>query len=166
MFLTHPSSALIAGRIWFSTRKVSNFTNQPTLMPIVVILIESGSMYAASCIILVVVYLLGSNAQYPVVDGTFPIISIAFNLIIVRIALGIAHGGPSIKTTQNPTSVQTGSFGHRTTQGAGYPMKPLAVTVTHLVHQNTDADDTHPVKESEETYSANTDERKESWNPV
>ncbi|KIJ24744.1 hypothetical protein M422DRAFT_72321 [Sphaerobolus stellatus SS14] len=94
----------IAGRIWFTTRKVKNYSGNRSLMPIVIVLIESGALYAASCIALVISYLLGSNAQYIVVDGAFPIISIAFNMIIVRIALGIAHGG-TIATTGQPSGI-------------------------------------------------------------
>jgi len=80
----------------------------------------------------------------------FPIISIVFNLIIVRIALGIAHGGASgVQTTQNPPSGvvdQSRSYNGHSTQ---YPMKPLAVTVTQLVHKETDAGDHTPIKESD-----------------
>ena len=145
-------------------------------MPIVIVLIESGALYASSCIALLVAYLLGSNAQYPIVDGAFPIISIAFNLIIVRIALGIAHGGPSITSTQHPTGVTSnggvGSFNARTTTATQYPMKPLAVTVTQLVQQDSDVDvDVTPVKEgtdsfgTDDTYAGARKERG-SWNAV
>ncbi|KAF8589099.1 hypothetical protein K439DRAFT_1612997 [Ramaria rubella] len=140
-------TSLIAIRIWVTTRKVARFSGQQTLLPVVIVVVESGAIYSISCITLLTVYLLGSNAQYPALDGMFPIISIVFNLIIVRIALGIAHGGASgVQTTQNPPSgVVDGarSYNGHNTQ---YPMKPLAVTVTQLVHKETDADST-PVKE-------------------
>ncbi|KAF8503020.1 hypothetical protein BU17DRAFT_101872 [Hysterangium stoloniferum] len=161
-------TSLIAARIWFTTRKVARFSGQQTLMPVVIVVVESGFIYSASCITLLVVYLIGSNAQYPALDGTFPIISIVFNLIIVRIALGIAHGGASGMQTTNPPSAvgdNARSFAshHNNSQ---FPMKPLAVTVTQLVTKETDT----PVKERDED-SFTTDEGRErkergSWNAV
>jgi hypothetical protein len=64
-------------------------------------------------------------------------------------SFSIAHAGTSgVQTTQDsPSGVadQSRSYnGH----GTQYPMKPLAVTVTQLVHQETDADDATPVKEA------------------
>lgn len=81
---------------------------------------------------------------------TFPIISIVFNLIIVRIALGIAHGGNSgVHSTQNPPSgIVDGARSYQTGHVSQFPMKPLAVTVTQLVHKETDNEET-PVKERE-----------------
>jgi hypothetical protein len=100
-------TALIVFRIWFTTKKVARFSSQQTLLPVVIVVVESGAIYSISCITLLTVYLLDSNAQYPALDGVsplpsayerlltaffplqmFPIISIVFNLIIVRIALG------------------------------------------------------------------------------
>ncbi|KAF8508434.1 hypothetical protein BU17DRAFT_56742, partial [Hysterangium stoloniferum] len=167
-------TSLIAGRIWFTTRKVAHFSGQQTLMPVVIIVVESGFIYSASCITLLVVYLIGSNEQYPALDGTFlfsrlsPLFSIVFNLIIVRIALGIAHGGASGMQTTNPPSAigdNAHSFAshHNNSQ---FPMKPLAVPVTQLVSKETDT----PVKERDED-SFTTDEGRErkergSWNAV
>ncbi|KAF8500620.1 hypothetical protein BU17DRAFT_102441 [Hysterangium stoloniferum] len=161
-------TSLIVGHIWFTTCKVARFSGQQTLMPVVIIVVESGFIYSASCITLLVVYLIGSNAQYPTLDGTFPIISIVFNLIIICIALGIAHGGASGMQTTNPPSAvgdNAHSFAshHNNSQ---FPMKPLAITVTQLVTKETHT----PVKERDED-SFTTDEGRErkergSWNAI
>ncbi|KAF8501837.1 hypothetical protein JB92DRAFT_2833708 [Gautieria morchelliformis] len=147
-------TTLIAVRIWITTRKVARFSGQQTLLPVVIVVVESGAIYSVSCITLLTVYLLGSNAQYPALDGMFPIISIVFNLIIVRIALGIAHGGASgLQSTQPPTGiVDSRSYSaHPGHQSHQFPMKPLAVTVTQLVQKATDVEEQEdtPVKEHE-----------------
>jgi C4-dicarboxylate transporter len=53
-------------------------------------------MYAAPYIILLVVYLLGSNAQYAVIDATSPMVSITFNLVMVRAGLSKEAESPII----------------------------------------------------------------------
>jgi hypothetical protein len=58
-------------RIWFTMRKVASFPRQ-TLLPVVIVVVESGAIYLVSCITLLTVYLLGSNAQYPVLDWVSP----------------------------------------------------------------------------------------------
>jgi len=157
-------TSLIAIRIWYTTRKVSRFSGQQTLMPVVIVVLESGAIYSISCLTLLTVYVLGSNAQYPALDGTFPIISIVFNLIIVRIALGIAHGGASgVHTTQNPT-VMDATRSYMTNGHTQYPLKPLAVTVTQLVHKETDQEET-PVKDRD-SFNSESAGKENAWNAV
>ncbi|GJJ10510.1 hypothetical protein Clacol_004736 [Clathrus columnatus] len=121
-------TSLIAIRIWYTTRKVSRFSGQQTLMP------------------------------------TFPIISIVFNLIIVRIALGIAHGGASgIHTNQNPTAMDA-TRSYMTNGHTQYPLKPLAVTVTQLVHKETDQEET-PVKDRD-SFNSEGAGKESAWNAV
>ena len=67
--LTAISLVLIASRIWFTMRKVRGILRRHTLLPVLIIIVESGALYSASCIILLTLYLLGSNAQYPALDG-------------------------------------------------------------------------------------------------
>ncbi|GJJ13097.1 hypothetical protein Clacol_007347 [Clathrus columnatus] len=153
-------TSLIAFRIWRSTHKLERYAGrqEQSLMPVVIIIIESGAIYSVSCLTLLISYILGSNAQYPALDGTFPIISIVFNLIIVRIALGIAHGGASNLGSKKVTSEVTGPNFEVTTGGTQYPLKPLAVTVTKLVHQERD-------QEQKDRESVNS-EGQAKWNAV
>jgi hypothetical protein len=53
-------------------RKVASVPGQQTLLPVVIVVVEAGAIYLASCITLLTVYLLGSNVQYPVLDGVSP----------------------------------------------------------------------------------------------
>ncbi|KAK1216895.1 hypothetical protein PQX77_020471 [Marasmius sp. AFHP31] len=49
-----------------------------------VVIIESASVYSAGLICLVVIYLLGSNGQYAILDLTATIVGITFHFIILR----------------------------------------------------------------------------------
>ncbi|KAF8799456.1 hypothetical protein BYT27DRAFT_7201511 [Phlegmacium glaucopus] len=155
-------TSLIAGRIWITTRKVARFVSQQSLMPVVIVIIESGSIYSASCIILLVLYLLGSNAQYAALDGTFPIISIVFNLMIVRIALGISHGEAS-RLQFGPSSSGGNS---RPLINSEFPMKPMAVTVTQLVTGDRPVNDKERDEDSFMTDGGKERKGRPSWNAV
>ena len=180
-----PFPALIASRIWFTTKKVARFSGQQTLLPVVIVVVESGAIYSISCITLLTVYLLGSNAQYPALDGVRPRAaprpprltpprrcspssascstssssasrwgqpsssSRAPPAPLTVPARSIAHGGATEVLTHNPPSGIVDPSRSYNGHAAQYPMKPLAVTVTQLVHKETDPEDATPVKEAD-----------------
>lgn len=66
------STALIAFRIWWTHRKIKDLAvvrSGQGILPAMVIIIESGSIYSACLVILLSLYLLGSYAQYIVLDA-------------------------------------------------------------------------------------------------
>jgi hypothetical protein len=84
---------LIVHRIWTihnAVRQlVPSIKNHP-LRNVLVVLIESASVYTASAAVMLTVYVLRSNADYVVSDLMVQLIGITFNLIIIRFARGTA----------------------------------------------------------------------------
>lgn len=70
--LSHISStSLIAGRIWWLGHRMSSFgvsTISTRGSSAVNIVIESGAIISGGVLSLLVVYLMGSNGQYPMID--------------------------------------------------------------------------------------------------
>ncbi|KAF8582151.1 hypothetical protein K439DRAFT_1618457 [Ramaria rubella] len=99
------ATALIAGRIWIVSSRVHNLTHRRStaLYPVVEIIVESGAIYAASLILLTVLYTTGNNAQYIVLDAVTPLIrsqqGIVFSLIIIRVALQTNHQQNHVAST-------------------------------------------------------------------
>ncbi|OAX38697.1 hypothetical protein K503DRAFT_865954 [Rhizopogon vinicolor AM-OR11-026] len=57
----------------------------PTFLPVVIVIVESGALYATSVLALLITFSIGSNAQYIVLDVITPIVGIAFCLIILQV---------------------------------------------------------------------------------
>jgi len=139
-------TSLIAYRITSINRSVAKYAGGTVqdLAPVVIIIVESGAMYSFSALAMLIVYELGSNAQYIVLDATFPIIGITFALIIVRIGLNLTQDGSSPKggsrgqNSKPKPSVPTFSSATST-----YQMRPLAVNVTRTVQEHADAGPKH-----------------------
>lgn len=60
--------ALIAVRIWRSQRILREARIQSNLIPLMVTLVESGALYAAALLSVIVTYATKNNAQYIVLD--------------------------------------------------------------------------------------------------
>lgn len=78
--------------------------------------------------------------------------------------ISIAHGGASgVHTTQHPTALD-GTRSYMSNGHTQYPLKPLAVTVTQLVHKETDQEST-PVKDRD-SFTSDGAAKENSWNAV
>ncbi|KAK0505717.1 hypothetical protein EDD18DRAFT_1120422, partial [Armillaria luteobubalina] len=84
---------LIVHRIWTIhsaiRQLVPSIKNHP-LRNTLVVLIESASVYTSCAAVMLIVYVVRSNACYVVSDLIVQIIGITFNLIIIRFARGTA----------------------------------------------------------------------------
>lgn len=81
------TTVLIVRRIW-SIRtggKLEQDTQRP-LSRLTRVLIESGTLYTFSIIILFILYMTSNNAQFIVSDAVVQIIGITFNLVLTRVA--------------------------------------------------------------------------------
>ncbi|KAG2142366.1 hypothetical protein DEU56DRAFT_733896 [Suillus clintonianus] len=82
------SSGLLAYRIWMIERNVSAArATKGTMMPIVRVLLDAAVLYTAALLIALICYLLSNNGMEPPVDMITPMISIAFYMILIRIAV-------------------------------------------------------------------------------
>ncbi|PSR99336.1 hypothetical protein PHLCEN_2v4149 [Hermanssonia centrifuga] len=83
-------SGLIAGRVWWSSYRVSRICTGPRYVgynPVIDTIIRSAAIYSAALAALLGTYAAGSMAQYIWLDSLQPIIGIVFTLIIIRIGL-------------------------------------------------------------------------------
>lgn len=96
-------TALVASRIWH----VNHLSMaHGSLHPILLLVIESGMVYSATLMTLLILYKVGSWFQYVLLDAVSPIVGLVFSMIIVRIGLGITT--PKGETLQ--TNVSTMVF--------------------------------------------------------
>lgn len=70
--------ALIASRIWWIHHKTKAIVSGRSVLPAMVVIIESGAIYSACLIILLALYLSGSFTQYIVLDAVAQVI-VSFN---------------------------------------------------------------------------------------
>uniref|UniRef100_A0A5K1JXK9 Cell surface hydrophobicity-associated protein n=1 Tax=Ganoderma boninense TaxID=34458 RepID=A0A5K1JXK9_9APHY len=78
--------------------------------PIVFLVLESGMVYSATLLTLLILYKTGSWFQYVLLDAISPIVGLVFSMIIVRIGLGITSiNGTSAYNTTDTISRTAGS---------------------------------------------------------
>jgi len=84
-------TALVAYRVWSlnRTRKHMSFRHR-ALRPALVLIVESGAMYSATLLALLILYNVDSWFQYVVLDSVSPIVGIVFSVIMLRIATGVS----------------------------------------------------------------------------
>ncbi|KAG1840725.1 hypothetical protein DFJ58DRAFT_810085 [Suillus subalutaceus] len=105
--LTMLISSLISWRIYHSRRCMSD--NPTHLLPVLIVVIESGALYATT-------FLTGSNGQYPAMDIGPPVVGIVFCLIILQVHFHVSNNPRPSKSFTNP-------FGERGEQNVGHSMK-------------------------------------------
>ncbi|KAJ7598601.1 hypothetical protein C8J56DRAFT_169818 [Mycena floridula] len=81
-------TSLVAFRIWHVNRQVMSFVNH-NFMPIILLVVESGAIYSATLLTLLILYKCESWFQYVLLDAVSPIVGLVFSMIIVRIGLGL-----------------------------------------------------------------------------
>ncbi|KAL0568328.1 hypothetical protein V5O48_013662 [Marasmius crinis-equi] len=81
-------TTMVASRIWYINRATWKLTER-SLNPVVMLVIESGAIYSATLITLLILYKAQSWFQYVLLDAISPIVGLVFSMIIVRIGLGI-----------------------------------------------------------------------------
>lgn len=69
-----PHIVLIAAKIWWVGRKTATILHTRTLMPIAIVIVESGALYSASLLILLIAFLKQSWAKPIMVDLVVQII--------------------------------------------------------------------------------------------
>ncbi|KAJ6576706.1 hypothetical protein DFH09DRAFT_1031478 [Mycena vulgaris] len=82
-------TALVAYRVWAINRKHVSFRGRK-LRSLMLLIVESGAIYSATLMVLLILYNVDSWFQYVVLDAVSPIVGIVFSVIILRIALGIS----------------------------------------------------------------------------
>ncbi|TCD61735.1 hypothetical protein EIP91_008002 [Steccherinum ochraceum] len=81
------ATGLLAYRIWRVSRRAAEFVPSDRLSVVLHVVLESGTIYSMITIAALITFLAGSPVVYLLLDLISPIISIVFNMIIVRVGL-------------------------------------------------------------------------------
>ncbi|KAG2159562.1 uncharacterized protein EDB93DRAFT_1116330 [Suillus bovinus] len=88
------------------------------MMPIVRVLVDSAVLYPVALLIALITNALSNNGQFVIYEMVTPIISIAFYMVLIRVAINRKHShlstiGPGMTDSTDPGTLQQ------------YPMQPL-----------------------------------------
>ncbi|KAG1820606.1 hypothetical protein EV424DRAFT_886852 [Suillus variegatus] len=124
-------SGFLGYRIWRMERNISAIrTSNKSMMPIVRVLADAAILYSVTILTGLVCFVEANNGQYIILDMTMPIISIAFYMIIIRMAM---------KTTRynNTSTIGMGTETAREIPQQ-YHMKrmPVEVHISQVTHQD------------------------------
>ncbi|EEB92259.1 hypothetical protein MPER_09261 [Moniliophthora perniciosa FA553] len=102
-------TALIAGRIWYIGHRTSKHLGKQhgaKYSRALAMIVESGALYSASLLILLILFAMKNDAQIILFNSTSQIVEIAPTLIIVRIGLGLSSPDQTMATFQlrNPVA--------------------------------------------------------------
>ncbi|KAI0750584.1 hypothetical protein BC629DRAFT_1598842 [Irpex lacteus] len=141
------ATSLLAYRIWTINRTTTQWRTTDHLSPVLRVVIESGALYSLTIIAAIITFALKSPGVYVILDMISPIISIVYNMIIIRIGLtsnrilgssrGTTDNSISLPSARTPDGAhQIGAthtpfhLGWLQNDRASHEMKTLAVEVT------------------------------------
>ncbi|KAG2130166.1 uncharacterized protein EDB93DRAFT_1332144 [Suillus bovinus] len=115
------STGLLAYRIWTIEREVARTraSRKGTMMPIVHVLVDAAILYSVALIAVLICFLCSNNGVYIVVDMVVPIISIAFYMVLIRVAIS-RHRSHLLTVGAITETEYIGNMQQ-------YPMQPLQV---------------------------------------
>ncbi|KAG1895481.1 uncharacterized protein F5891DRAFT_668859 [Suillus fuscotomentosus] len=119
MFISIICTTLISWRIWRSRQSMSD--GSADLLPVMIVIVEGGAIYATSVLALLLAFLTGSNGEYPAMDIGPPVVGIVFCLIILQVHF---HVGNNPQPTSPPKPF-TILFGERGEQNVSHSMEPM-----------------------------------------
>lgn len=95
---------MIASRVWVLERRVIKDKSRTSLCPLIMgTILDSGAIYSATLVTLVVLLLLKSWFQHVLLDSIPFIIALVFSIVIFRIELGVTTDGPQ-SPSANPSA--------------------------------------------------------------
>ncbi|KAG2129193.1 uncharacterized protein EDB93DRAFT_1267015 [Suillus bovinus] len=106
------SSALLAYRVWMIERDVSTMRSRKnTMMPIVRVLVDSAILYSMALLTALIIYTRSNNGQLVIQEMLTPIISIAFYMVLIRVAVNRKHShlstiGPGMTDATDSSTLQ------------------------------------------------------------
>ncbi|KAG1730668.1 uncharacterized protein EDB91DRAFT_1252529 [Suillus paluster] len=127
MFISVTCTISIAWRIYTTRRFMPG--GLAALLPVFIVVIESGALYATSVLALLITFLIGSNGEYIMLDVIPPIVGITFCLIILQVHFHVGGNSPTEQSSE-PRGMITSLFRGRVTRDVGFSMEPMAVHIT------------------------------------
>ncbi|OAX35329.1 hypothetical protein K503DRAFT_374291 [Rhizopogon vinicolor AM-OR11-026] len=141
------SSGLLAYRIWMIECSISTSrTRSGSTMPVLRVLVDAALLYSVTLLPALVCFICSNNGQFVMIDLLIPIISIAFYMVLIRIAI------------RRPQSYLFRGGGTSDTERGNrqHAMKPLQVHISQFT-QNDINDGTSPYSERPSTYKQEPD---------
>ncbi|KAJ8507793.1 hypothetical protein ONZ45_g9872 [Pleurotus djamor] len=136
-------TSLVAFRIWYINRQ-NEFFQGGSLKPILLLVVESGAVYSATLLALLILYKTESWFQYVLLDSVSPIVGLVFSMIIVRIGLGIT--APTGETRMafvsrvNGSGTVNGEKGHTRSKLETFAAAPRTLFSTISSHSDLEPD--------------------------
>ncbi|KAG1718235.1 hypothetical protein EDB19DRAFT_1888061 [Suillus lakei] len=123
------SSGLLAYRIWMIERSVSTVrATNSSMMPIVHVLVDAAVLYSVALFTRLICFVYKNNGQEVLVDMVMPIISIAFYMVLVRIAIN--------ENTCSYLSIIPREANTEQGDSRQYPMKPMSIHISQFTHND------------------------------
>ncbi|KAI0700197.1 hypothetical protein BC835DRAFT_1221431, partial [Cytidiella melzeri] len=149
------ATSLLAYRIWTVNQSITQWRTTDRLSPVLRVVIESGALYSLTIIAAIITFALKSPGVYVLLDMISPIISIVYNMIIIRVGLtsdrilGGSSASGAHESGSAPSSPRTERHARRSNGegpvhlgwfrgSGGHEMKSLAVEITQ--YSETDGD--------------------------
>ncbi|KAG2141050.1 hypothetical protein DEU56DRAFT_281421 [Suillus clintonianus] len=117
----------IAWRIYHTRRLMPG--GLATLLPVFIVVIESGALYATSVLALLISFLVSSNGEYIMLNIIPPIVGVTFCLIILQVHFRVG-GNSATEQSSDPSGIMTSIFRGRSTRDRNFSMQPMAVHIT------------------------------------
>lgn len=127
MFVSVICTVSIAWRIYHTRRSMPG--GLANLLPVFIVVIESGALYATSVLALLISFLVGSNGEYIMLGIIPPIVGITFCLIILQVHFHIG-GSSSTEQSSDVGGILTNLFRGRSTRDHHFSMQRVAVHIT------------------------------------
>ncbi|OAX31160.1 hypothetical protein K503DRAFT_114069 [Rhizopogon vinicolor AM-OR11-026] len=141
------SSGLLAYRIWMIECNISTSrTRSGSMMPVLRVIVDAALLYSVTLLPALVCFICSNNGQFVMIDMIIPIISIAFYMVLIRIAIRRPQSHPFRGGATSDT--ERGSRQHA--------MKPLQVHISQFTQNNVN-DGTSPYAERPSTYKQEPD---------
>lgn len=136
MLISVTCTILIAWRIYRTRHFIPE--GLVAFLPVFIVVVESGALYATSVLTLLIVTSAGSNVQYIMLAIIPPIVGITFCLIILQVHFHIG-GNPPSEQPAKPRGIIAGLLGERDVRDTDFSMEPITVHVTEeteIVHSD------------------------------
>ncbi|KAG2107032.1 uncharacterized protein F5147DRAFT_637122 [Suillus discolor] len=127
MFVSVICTVSIAWRIYHTRSSMPGGLSN--LLPVFIVVIESGALYATSVLALLISFLIGSNGEYIMLGVIPPIVGITFCLIILQVHFHIG-GSSSTEQSSDVGGILTNLFRGRSTRDHHFSMQRVAVHIT------------------------------------
>ncbi|KAG0706626.1 hypothetical protein DFH29DRAFT_134810 [Suillus ampliporus] len=126
MLISVTCTSLIAWRIYHTRHSMPG--GLAALLPVFVVVVESGALYAMSVLGLLLAFVIGSHGEYVMVDVITPTVGITFCLIVLQVHFRVGGSTPTEQPAE-PRDIITSLFRGRGVRDVGFRIEPMTVHI-------------------------------------